>query len=47
MRAGVGRMKLDEVSKGVLPLMLAEFIVKFALLAFPSLVNGPAKWFAS
>ena len=44
--AGVGRMKLDEVTKGVLPFMLAEFIVMFVLVFFPSLVTGPAKWFA-
>ena len=44
--AGVGRMKLDEVTKGVLPFMLAEFIVMFVLVFFPWLVTGPAKWFA-
>lgn len=42
--AGVGRMKLDEVTKGVLPFMLAEFIVMFVLVFFPWLVTGPAKW---
>jgi len=40
--AGVGRMKLDEVTKGVLPFMLAEFIVMFVLVFFPWLVTGPA-----
>ena len=44
--AGVGRMKLDEVTKGVLPFMLAEFTVMFVLVVFPWLVTGPAKWFA-
>ena len=43
--AGVGRMKLDEVTKGVLPFMLAEFIVMFLLVFFPRLVTGPARWF--
>ncbi|SDH86350.1 TRAP transporter large permease subunit [Variovorax sp. OV700] len=42
--AGVGRMKLDEVTKGVLPFMLAEFIVMFVLVFFPWLVTGPARW---
>jgi tripartite ATP-independent transporter DctM subunit len=42
--AGVGRMKLDEVTKGVLPFMLAEFIVMFMLVFFPWLVTAPARW---
>ena len=43
--AGVGRMKMDEVTKGVLPFMLAEFIVMFLMVLFPQLVTVPAKWF--
>jgi TRAP-type C4-dicarboxylate transport system permease large subunit len=43
--AGVGRMKMDEVTKGVLPFMLAEFIVLFLMVLFPQLVTVPAKWF--
>ena len=43
--AGVGRMKMDEVTRGVLPFMLAEFIVMFLMVLFPSLVTVPAKWF--
>lgn len=43
--AGVGRMKLDEVTKGVLPFMLAEFAVMFLLVFFPWLVTVPARWF--
>ncbi len=43
--AGVGRMKMDDVTKGVLPFMLAEFIVLFLMVLFPSLVTVPAKWF--
>ncbi|MBT9599143.1 MAG: TRAP transporter large permease subunit [Vitreoscilla sp.] len=45
--AGVGRMKMDEVTKGVLPFMLAEFIVLFLMVLFPVLVTGPAKWFTN
>jgi len=43
--AGVGRMKMDDVTRGVLPFMLAEFIVMFLLVLFPSLVMVPARWF--
>ncbi|WP_447742371.1 TRAP transporter large permease subunit [Variovorax boronicumulans] len=43
--AGVGRMKIDEVTKGVWPFMLAELAVMFLLVVFPSLVTVPAKWF--
>ena len=44
--AGVGKMKMDDVTRGVLPFMLAEFIVMFLMVLFPWLVTGPAKWFA-
>jgi tripartite ATP-independent transporter DctM subunit len=43
--AGVGRMKMDEVTKGVLPFMLAEFAILFLMVLFPWLVTVPAKWF--
>ena len=43
--AGVGRMKIDDVTRGVLPFMLAEFVVMFLMVLFPSLVMVPAKWF--
>jgi TRAP-type transport system large permease protein len=43
--AGVGRMKMDEVTKGVMPFMLAEFAILFLMVLFPSLVTVPAKWF--
>jgi tripartite ATP-independent transporter DctM subunit len=42
--AGVGRIKMDEVTKGVLPFMLAEFIVMFLMVLFPQLITVPAKW---
>ena len=45
--AGVGKMKMDEVTRGVLPFMAAEFAVMFLLVFFPWLVTGPAKWFAN
>ncbi|MDH5857918.1 TRAP transporter large permease subunit [Lampropedia aestuarii] len=39
--AGVGKMRLDDVAKGVLPFMIAQFIVMFLLVLFPSLVMVP------
>jgi TRAP-type transport system large permease protein len=44
--AGVGRMKMDEVTRGVIPFMIAEFAVMFLMVFFPWLVTGPARWFA-
>jgi tripartite ATP-independent transporter DctM subunit len=45
--AGVGRMRMDEVTRGVLPFMAAQFAVMFLMVFFPWLVTGPAKWFAN
>ncbi len=44
--AGVGKMKMDEVTRGVLPFMTAQFIVMFLMVFFPSIVLVPARWFA-
>lgn len=44
--AGVGRISMDAVTKGMLPFMLAEFAVMFLMVLFPSLVLVPARWFA-
>ncbi|MDW5442733.1 TRAP transporter large permease subunit [Polaromonas sp. SM01] len=44
--AGVGRMSMDDVTKGVIPFMLAEFAVMFLMVAFPALVTVPARWFS-
>ncbi|MGB4115632.1 MAG: TRAP transporter large permease subunit [Polaromonas sp.] len=41
--AGVGRMKMDEVTRGVLPFMLVQFAVMFLLVLFPQLVMWPAQ----
>ena len=43
--AGVGKMRMDDVTRGVLPFMLAEFAVMFLMIFFPILVTGPARWF--
>ncbi|GIX54605.1 hypothetical protein CQA4T8M7_38610 [Sphaerotilus natans] len=45
--AGVGKMKMDAVTRGVLPFMVAQFTVMFLLVAFPSIVTVPARWLAS
>ena len=45
--AGVGKMKMDEVTKGVLPFMLAQFAVMFLLVLFPSIVLVPLRWLTS
>ncbi|TXH68432.1 MAG: TRAP transporter large permease subunit [Thiothrix sp.] len=43
--AGVGGMSVGAVSKGVIPFMIAQFIVLFLLVLFPSLVLVPLSWF--
>jgi TRAP-type transport system large permease protein len=43
--AGVGKVSMDAVTRGVLPFMLAQFIVMFLLVLFPQLVLVPASWF--
>ncbi len=43
--AGVGKVSMDSVTKGVWPFMLAQFAVMFLLVLFPSLVLVPARWF--
>jgi TRAP-type transport system large permease protein len=42
--AGVARIKMDDLIKGVWPFMLAELIVLALLVAFPALVTVPASW---
>jgi tripartite ATP-independent transporter DctM subunit len=42
--AGVGRMRMDEVTRGVLPFMAVEFVVMFLMVLFPALVLAPARW---
>lgn len=43
--AGVGKVSMDEVTRGVLPFMLAQFSLMLAMVAFPALVMVPARWF--
>ena len=43
--AGVGKISMDEVTRGVWPFMLAQFAVMFLMVFFPALVTVPARWF--
>jgi TRAP-type transport system large permease protein len=43
--AGVTRISIGEVVKGVWPFMLAQIVVLILLVLFPSLVTVPAQWF--
>ena len=43
--AGVGKVSMDEVTRGVLPFMLAQFALLFLMVLFPALVMVPARWF--
>ncbi len=43
--AGVGKVSMDEVTRGVMPFMVAQFAIMFAMVAFPALVLVPARWF--
>jgi TRAP-type C4-dicarboxylate transport system permease large subunit len=36
--AGIGRVSMDSVIRGVLPFMLAQTLVLILLIAFPSIV---------
>src|SRR4051812_15403916 len=43
--AGVGKVSMDEVTKGVWPFMVAQFAIMFLMVFFPQLVTVPASWF--
>ncbi|MFN0164689.1 MAG: TRAP transporter large permease subunit [Burkholderiales bacterium] len=43
--AGVGKIGMDEVTRGVLPFMIAQFALLFLMVMFPQLVMVPARWF--
>ena len=43
--AGVGKVSMDEVTKGVMPFMVAQFIVMFLMVLFPEIVMLPLKLF--
>jgi len=43
--AGVGRMRMDDVTRGVMPFMAVQFAVMFLMVLFPQIVMVPARWF--
>ena len=43
--AGVGKMRMDEVTRGVLPFMAVQFVFMFLMVLFPQIVTVPARWF--
>ncbi len=43
--AGVGKVSMDDVTKGVVPFMIAQFAIMFLMVLFPQLVMIPARWF--
>jgi tripartite ATP-independent transporter DctM subunit len=43
--AGAGKVSMDEVTRGVIPFMVAQFAIMFLMVAFPQLVMVPARWF--
>jgi tripartite ATP-independent transporter DctM subunit len=42
--AGVAKIDMEDLIKGIWPFMIAELIVLFLLVVFPWLVTAPAKW---
>jgi TRAP-type C4-dicarboxylate transport system permease large subunit len=38
-------MRMDEVTRGVVPFMVAQFAVMFLMVLFPSIVLVPMRWF--
>ena len=44
--AGVSKISMEDVIKGVWPFMVAQLIVLFLLVMFPSLVTVPAAFFS-
>lgn len=42
--AGVSRISIDDLMKGVLPFLLAQLVVLFLMVLFPQLVMWPAQW---
>jgi tripartite ATP-independent transporter DctM subunit len=44
--AGVGRMSMDQVTRGVWPFMCAQVALLLLLVFFPGIVTVPARWLA-
>ena len=42
--AGVGRMRMDDVTRGVLPFMAVQFALMFLMVLFPQIIMWPARF---
>ena len=42
--AGVGKMRMDDDTRGVMPFMLVQFAVMFLMVLFPQIIMWPAKF---
>jgi tripartite ATP-independent transporter DctM subunit len=43
--AGVGKVSMDAVTRGVMPFMVMQFLIMFAMVLLPQMVMVPAHWF--
>jgi TRAP-type transport system large permease protein len=43
--AGVGKVSMEEVVKGVWPFILSQFALMYLMVLFPAIVMVPARWF--
>jgi TRAP-type C4-dicarboxylate transport system permease large subunit len=43
--AGVGKVSMADVIRGVWPFMGAQFFILFMMVLFPQIVMVPARWF--
>ncbi len=44
--AGVGKVSMDDLVKGIWPFILAELLALFLIIIFPAIVTVPAEWFS-
>jgi tripartite ATP-independent transporter DctM subunit len=42
---GVSKISMEDAVKGVVPFLIAEFLILLLLIIFPALVTVPASWF--
>jgi TRAP-type C4-dicarboxylate transport system permease large subunit len=37
-------MRMDDVTRGVMPFMIVQFLLMFLMVLFPQIVMWPARW---
>ena len=42
--AGVAKIDMEDLIKGVAPFLVAQLVVLFLMVLFPALVTAPARW---